>query len=41
MVQKSGGHPVELGSLSHDLQSFFYIPGGAAFLNHQQYDVYV
>ncbi len=27
MVQKSGS-PVEVGSLSHYLQGFFYIPGG-------------
>ena len=28
---------VEVGSLSHYLQGFFYIPGGAGFLFHQQY----
>ena len=30
--------PVEVGSLSRYLQGF-YIPGGAGFLNHQQYHV--
>ena len=29
--------PVEVGSLSHYLQGFSTIPGGAGFLNHQQY----
>ncbi len=30
--------PVEVGSLSHYLQGFFYIPGGClGFLNHQRY----
>ena len=31
--------PVEVGSLSHDLQGFSTIPAGflARFLNHQQY----
>ena len=34
--------PIEVGSLSHDLQGFSTIPGGwleMGFQNHQQYEM--
>ena len=38
MVQKSGDHHAEVGSLSTIIYGVLYIPGGClGFLNHQQY----
>ena len=38
-MQEIRRSPVEVGSLSHDLQGFIHPNGGCfGFLNHQQYD---